>query len=250
MPEAQTGADYHLHCTALGITISCCLVPPAARLLDVMLSGWSLKEASEALISVDLQVTSADKYRVQSRLVDFSAEHKDLVSSFNELLICIAYLVCHKRQDLTLIHGGAVLEQQSQESLIHTLVLGGHKAGKSTYLARQCQQHNRFVSDDLLWINAAGQVLGLGFPLRLRRPISDDVIALYGADQLLAGHSLAYIGPKALPVYPAGEPLHVDRVVLLENYTVNEIPQAQWLSMIEQRLVPIPEPLSASINDV
>lgn len=241
MPEAQAGAGYHLHCTALSVTINCRLVAPIARLLEVMLSGWSLKHASEALVSVDLQVTLADKYRVQSRLVDFSAEHKDLVSSFNELLICIAYLVCHKRPDLALIHGGAMLLQQPHKQMLHSLVLGGHKAGKSTYLARQCQHQHTFVSDDLLWINAAGQVLGLGFPLRLRRPISDDVIALYGADQLLAGHSLAYIGPKALPVFPAGKPLHVDRVVLLEDYTEHEIPQAQWLAMIEQRLIPMPD---------
>jgi hypothetical protein len=234
--------DYRLNSRSLGVSIDCQLVVPAARLLEAMLSGWSLEAVNAPLQAVDMQVGNDDKYIVTSRLVDFEAEHKDLVSAFNEILICLAYLVCYKRQDLSLVHGGAMLAQLPQERVVHTLLLGGHKAGKSTYLARHCHQANIFVSDDLICIDADGQVLGLGFPLRLRRPISEDLIALYGANQLLVGHSLVYIGPKALPVYPAGEVLHVDRVVLLEDYAVNEIPQAQWLAMVEQRLVPIPRP--------
>lgn len=239
--SVHAGSHYQLHCQALDITLNCQLAPPVARLLEVMLSGWSLLVARQPLAWVDLEVEELGKYKVQATSLGFHAEHKDLVSTFNEVLICIAYLVCQKQQELVLIHGGALLMNQPNGQVENTLLLGGHKAGKSTYLAKHCQQDNLFVSDDLLWINGEGLILGLGFPLRLRRPINEDVIALYGAKQLLAGHSLAYIGPKGLPVQPAGKPLHVDRVLLLENFAATVIPQAQWLAMIEQRIVPIPE---------
>lgn len=231
---------YQLHCPAIDVSLHCQLVAPAARLLETMLSGWSLSQVAATIEAVDIQVQGGEKYSVQSPLLDFHAEHKDLISTFNELLICIAYLGCHKCPDMLLIHAGAMIDMQAHEQGQNTLLLGGHKAGKSTYLARHCQQHGHFVSDDLLWINAAGKILGLGLPLRLRRPISDDIINQYGAGQLLAGHSLAYIGPKALPIYPAGESLHLDRVLLLEDYGAKEVPQAHWLAMIEQRIVPIP----------
>ncbi len=241
MPETSNfPSKFCLHCQPLGVSLQCYAEAPMAQLLSGVLSGWELRPTSAAGGHFDVRITCDSKVHVDAPAVSFSASHKDLVSSVNELLIAIAYLVCHQRPDLLLIHAGAMINHEASEQQQNILLLGGHKAGKSTYLATQCQHHGSLVSDDLLLIDESGNLLGLGFPLRLRRPIDEAIVAGIGAENILAGHSLAYLGPKAMPIYAAGKALHVDQVLLLENYQAHSLPQTQWLAMIEQRIVPIP----------
>lgn len=237
-------SQYQLTCPNLGVTINCQLVTPLARLLEVMLCGWQVRPQDIPEDELDIITEHEDKYLVAASGIGFHAQHSDLVSSFNELLIAITYLTCAKGNELILIHGGAMITpvDDSSGTSLNLLFLGGHKAGKSTYLAKHCGAGSVFVSDDLLIINQQGQLVGLGFPLRLRRPIAEEIVQLYGANQLLAGHSLAYLGPKAIQLQEAGVGLHLDGVYLLENYTPKAIPQSQWLMMIEERIIPIPQP--------
>lgn len=235
---------YQLTCSNLGVTINCQLVAPLARLLEVMLRGWQLQSAKLPIDELDIISEADEKYLITASQIGFQARHADLVSSFNELLIAITYLTCAKGDGLILIHGGAMIVpvDEGPHKIQNLLYLGGHKAGKSTYLAKHCGAGSVFVSDDLLIINKQGQLVGLGFPLRLRRPIAEEIVQLYGASQLLAGHSLAYLGPKAIQLQEAGIGLPLDGVYLLENYKPIAIPQAEWLAMIEQRIIPIPQP--------
>ena len=235
---------YQLSCANLGVTINCQLVSPLARLLEVMLRGWQLQPTGLSLDALDIISEFDNKYLISAKQIDFHARHADLVSSFNELLIAITYLTCIKGDELTLIHGGAMITPANDDAAMpqNYLYLGGHKAGKSTYLAKHCGTGSVFVSDDLLIINQQGKLVGLGFPLRLRRPIAEEIVQLYGVNQLLAGHSLVYLGPKAIKLQEAGVGLHIDGVYLLENYTPRAIPQNQWLAMIEERIIPIPQP--------
>lgn len=235
---------YQLNCPNLGVSINCQLVTPLARLLEVMLRGWQLHPQNMSADELDIITQHQEKYLVAASGIGFQAEHGDLISSFNELLIAITYLTCAKGEELILIHGGAMITpaDNNSDTPLNLLFLGGHKAGKSTYLAKHCGAGAVFVSDDLLIINQQGQLVGLGFPLRLRRPIADEIVELYGASQLLAGHSLAYLGPQAIQLQEAGVGLHLDDLYLLEDYTPKAIPQSQWLTMIEERIIPIPQP--------
>jgi len=228
--------DYQLTCSRLDVILNCQLTPPLARLVEVMLCGWQLTKAANANQEdqFDIKTNQADKYQVYAPAIDFDKTHSDLVDAFNELLICIAYLACKKAPNMRLIHGGAMVRDGRIE-----ILLGGHKAGKSSYLARYCNQQDALISDDLLLIDEEHQLFGLGFPLRLRRPIADDILAKVGAKQMLAGHALVYLGPKAFAMYPAGKALEPDRLYLLENYQSQRMMRYKWRSMIEQRLIPV-----------
>jgi len=201
-----------------------------------MLCGWQLTEAAnkESDQPQDITTNQNDKYQVCAPAIDFDKSHSDLVSAFNELLICIAYLTCKKAPNMRMIHGGAMVRSGRIE-----ILLGGHKAGKSSYLARNCSQEDALISDDLLLVDEENQLFGFGFPLRLRRPIADDILEKFGPKQILAGHSLAYLGPKAVAMYPAGKALEPDRLYLLENYQSQRMMRYKWRSMIEQRIIPV-----------
>lgn len=200
-----------------------------------MLCGWQLTKGAnvDQQNRFDIITNQGDKYQVCTPAINFDKSHADLVSAFNELLICIAYLACNKIPNMRLMHGGAMVRDGRIE-----ILLGGHKAGKSSYLARHCTQQDALISDDLLLVDEEGQLYGLGFPLRLRRPVSDDILKKIGAKQMLAGHSLVYLGSKAFAMYPAGKALEPDRLYLLENYQSQRMMRYKWRSMIEQRIIP------------
>lgn len=204
-------------------------------LLEVMLSGWQVTPCDEEGQDILITQTSSQAYSVTAKGIGFSAEHKDLVSTFNELLIAIAFWVCKKDSSLRMFHGAAMIVDGKKQ-----IYLGGHKAGKSSYLARHCYPDGILVSDDLLLINQQEQIMGLGFPLRLRRPVAEDIIELYGANNLLPGHSLVYLGPKALPIHPAGQAFYADEFHLLENYQSKAMPPLRWPELLQKRLIPIP----------
>lgn len=232
-------AQYRLVCPPLGVTINCQLVTPLARLVKVMLCGWKLEKGSFEI--ADIKVSHDPIYQVTAVEIGFHAQHGDLISAFNELLICIAYLTCKKATGLRLLHGGAMIREGK-----FIAVLGGHKAGKSSYFARECHSNNILISDDLLLINKKRQLIGLGFCLRLRRPIAEDIIELYGAKHILAGHSLAYLGPKAISLYPAGLAFKPERLYLLENYQAQRKMRFKWRGLVEKRVIPITERVCSS----
>lgn len=225
-------AQYRLVCSPLDVTISCQLVAPLARLVEVMLCGWQLE--TDSFETADIKVSHDPTYRMTATEIGFHTQHGDLISAFNELLICIAYLTCKKANGLRLLHAGAMLRDGK-----FIAVLGGHKAGKSSYFARQCHSNNILISDDLLLINKKRELIGLGFPLRLRRPIAEDIIELYGAKHILAGHSLAYIGPKAIALHPAGLAFKPEKLYLLENYQAQQQMYFKWTGLVEKRVIPM-----------
>ena len=198
--------------------------------------GWQLQKCGGDLTEeqLDVKTSQDEKYQISTPAIDFNKSHGDLVAAFNELLICIAYLTCMKAPNMRLMHGGAMIRHGRME-----ILLGGHKAGKSSYLARHCNHQDALISDDLLLVDEQHQLYGLGFPLRLRRPIANDIVEKIGANQMLAGHSLVYLGPKALAMYPAGKALEPDRLYLLENYQSQRMMRYKWRSMIAQRIIPL-----------
>lgn len=204
-------------------------------LLEVMLSGWQVTPSDEEGQDILITQTRSEAYSVTAPGISFNAKHKDLVSTFNELLIAIAFWVCKKDPSLRMFHGAAMILDGKKH-----IYLGGHKAGKSSYLARHCYPDGVLVSDDLLLINQPGQIMGLGFPLRLRRPVAEDIIQRYGANNLLPGHSLVYLGPKALPIHPAGQAFYADEFHLLENYQSKPMPPLTWPELLQQRLIKTP----------
>ena len=91
--------------------------------------SWQLTPAtSKALVNqVDIKTYQDNKYQVCAPVIGFDKTHVDLVSAFNELLICITYLACIKAPNMRLIHGGAMLTDGKVN-----ILLGDHKAGLPT----------------------------------------------------------------------------------------------------------------------
>ena len=121
-----------------------------------LLVGWTInKTASDR---TNIHVTKQKKYLIESSSLSFSKSHSDLISSFNQFLIILSYLIANGLKNFELFHGAAILEKKRC-----VVILGDKKSGKSLFVAETCCKTGSAIADDLLLINANLEILTLGF---------------------------------------------------------------------------------------
>lgn len=227
------GGGYILSLPEQGLNIS--LKCPAVfhLLASKLLSGWSCKAVT--LKEYNISVFNDHKYSVVSKRYGLIGRHKDIISTFNVLLNAIAYEVTAKLEYCPLVHAAAF--KKDDERII---VVGNKKAGKSTYIVNQCSSAGECISDDLVvWDNAC-RIMSLGFPVRLRRPINDGLVAKLGKQSFVAGSSLAFVNPKSVNQLPAGKWIDVSKFQLLERETAQSINTTDGYKELANRTIPQP----------
>lgn len=215
----------------LNISLKC---PAEFHLLaSKLLSGWSCKAVT--LKEYDVCVVSDHKNSVFSKRYGLIGRHKDIISTFNVLLNAVAYEVAAQLDHCPLVHAAAF--KKGDERII---VVGNKKAGKSTYIVNQCLGSGECISDDLVvWDNAC-QIMSLGFPVRLRRPINDGLVTKLGKQSFLAGSSLAFVNPKSVNQLPAGKWINVSKFQLLERKKAQSIDTTAGYKELAKRTIPQP----------
>lgn len=198
-----------------------------------LLSGWSYKAVT--LKKYDISVISDHKNSVVSKKYGLIGRHKDIISTFNVLLNAVAYEVTAKLEYCLLVHAAAFKKDDE-----HIIVVGNKKAGKSTYIVNQCSSAGECISDDLvIWDNAC-RIMSLGFPVRLRRPINDGLVAKLGKQSFVAGSSLAFVNPRSVNQLPAGKWIDVSKFQLLEQKQTQSIDTAAGYKELANRTIPQP----------
>jgi hypothetical protein len=202
-------------------------------LVSTLLSGWSYRTVT--LKEYDISVVNDRKSSVVSKKYGLIGRHKDIISTFNVLLNAVAYEVTARLEYCLLVHAAAF--KKDDERII---VVGNKKAGKSTYIVNQCLSAGECISDDLVvWDNAC-RIMSLGFPVRLRRPINDDLVAALGKKSFVAGSSLAFVNPKSVNQLPAGKWIDVSKFQLLEREQTHSIDTAAGYKELANRTIPQP----------
>lgn len=215
----------------LNVSLKC---PSEFHLLaSKLLSGWSFQAVT--LQEYDIYVVSDQKNSVVSNRYGLIGRHKDIISTFNVLLNAIAYEVIAKLEHSLLVHAAAF--KKNDEPII---VFGKKKAGKSTYIVNQCLSAGECISDDLIVWDNARRIMSLGFPVRLRRPISDVLLTKLGKQSFVAGSSLAFVNPKSVNQLNAGKWFDVSRFQLLEREIVKSIDNASGYKELANRTIPEP----------
>jgi len=217
----------------LDVSLKC---PAEFRLLaSKLLIGWSFQTAT--LQEYDVSVVSDQKNSVVSKRYGLIGRHKDILSTFNVFLNAIAYEVIAKLEKCLLVHAAAYKKNDE-----HIVVFGNKKAGKSTFIVDQCSSASECISDDLVvWDNEC-RILSLGFPVRLRRPISDTLVAQLGKQSFLAGSSLAFVNPKSLNQVRAGKWIDISSFQFLEQHIAKSIAKEAGYYQLASRTIPQPKP--------
>lgn len=198
-----------------------------------LMVGWEFTRLSTS--SPNICITKDKKYNVKSIKHGLLGRHTDLVSTFNQFLIGLAYYVADTISDATLIHGAAYIEDSEC-----VLVLGDKKSGKSYLTAQKCSKGALSISDDLLIWDGASKITSLGFPIRLRRPVSDELLTMIGPQNLLVGHSLAFVNPTTLRLQVGGRQWEINKVVILRNGAVQNVYKCNHLETLRMKKIKIP----------
>ena len=217
----------------LDVSLKC---PTEFQLLaSKLLIGWSFQAATRD--EYDVSVVSDQKNSVVSKRYGLIGRHKDIMSTFNVLLNAIAYEVTAKLEKCLLVHAAAYKKNDE-----HIVVFGNKKAGKSPFIVNRCSSASECISDDLVvWDNEC-RILSLGFPVRLRRPISDALVAQLGKQSFLAGSSLAFVNPKSLNQVRAGNWIDISSFQLLERHVVKSMAKEAGYNELANRTIPQPKP--------
>lgn len=179
-----------------------------AALLNETLTGWTFEITSEPKIDVWLTY-SADRYAIDSIVQRKPLFYDDLMDALNETFLSICYIVASQISNAVLIHSAAY---QRGEAI--TLLVGEKGSGKSIQTANRAIDGCQIFADDLvLYSPKEGQFEALGLPIRLRRPIPQDLIALANKNMMIPGKRIAYSRTGIFNIAPAGEKFTVTKLV-------------------------------------
>lgn len=191
-------------------------------LLNVSLSGWKIAP-KEFSTDPQIEVVHDGKFSVCSSSYSGTRPHSDFINALNEVLIAVAYSVRQAKPDYSLVHAAA-LEIDGRK----VVYFGRSKSGKSRYAAMRCVAGARCLADDLLlYSSKAGYFETLGLPIRMRRPLPDDLLNAIDSKKILVGHSLCYLPNAAVSIAPAGQIFVADDLFAFDH---NYQPQPWALS--------------------
>ena len=213
---------YLLKSESLGVEIPVSMPKDFSYLVSVMMVGWSVADSN--FLVPRIAVSQKNKFTVVSEIKGNIGTHSDVISAFNLFLNAVSYEVANSFNNMELLHAASFLKDGKC-----VVVIGDKKAGKSFYMAEKSIENAQIISDDLLlWDSEEQSVLSLGFPVRLRRPINEDILKAIGKDNLLVGSSLVFINPKFTKTIIAGLKSNISRVELRENWSSKIVNQENW----------------------
>lgn len=202
------------------------------KLLDQTLTGWNLNQCAEAKrpeISLDF---NGFEFVITSTLIKSVPVRTDLVDALNEFLLSLAYLTTAKISGARLLHCGAY----SQDGL-NIVVVGDKNAGKSSLVFEKAKGGGTILADDLLvWMPSLAQVMCMGLPLRMRRP----VFGLRGSsfeNKFVAGKQIAYAEKTVFKVAEAGFCFTPDKICQIDNRNLKEVSFIRWPQIIEKHVI-------------
>lgn len=175
-----------------------------------LLTGWIITKSN--YLKTDILISKNNRFTLTCDTVGFEKSHKDIISIFNQLLIAISIHIIKQIPNVKLYHGAAIIENGNC-----FCILGAKKSGKSEYVVEKALSGAFVITDDLLIITDLGRVMCIGFPVRLRRPVRTSLCEEIKENNLIAGHSLAYINPKISKIRPAGKFIKINKILALNN---------------------------------
>ena len=193
--------------------LTCCVAVRAPQaifdLLTVSLSGWDVRpEPEDTQVEPVIDVRDTGKLQVHSRSYTGARPHSDLINTLNDVFIALAFCVRDSKRHFHLMHAAA-LKSGGEISLL----FGSSKSGKSRYIAERCVKGDVCIADDLiLRSETSGLCETLGIPLRLRRPVSLEIVQKIDSSTLLVGHSICYFTPATCALMPAGRVFSPDHL--------------------------------------
>lgn len=196
------------------------------KLLSLTLSGWTYKKLivnDYFELNVSLQNS---KYHIISNLAYVPTPRSDLVDTLNEIFLCLCYMLTAKNRDSLLIHCAAFYENDR-----NSVILASKKSGKSTLVLDKSQQGFSILADDLaIWFPTQGELMCLGLPIRMRRPIPAE-FHLKGQD-FIAGKNIAYSKATSVKCFQVGHLFVPDKIMTLNNRVTKSISFWRWPSML------------------
>lgn len=199
-----------LKAPALAVSLPCTLPPELTQLLGRTLAGWEVVPRGEAAPSEITVTWSGAGYRIDAAAYPSDKGYSDLVDCLNEVLIALAFAVTRADPARQLIHCAGFVREGHGHA-----ILGTRKAGKSLLVAREAACGAQVFADDLMLWSERGTFTALGLPVRLRRPVPEDILAALGHHAMIPGARTCYLSPAATALAPAGTALPLDRVETL-----------------------------------
>ena len=177
-------------------------------LLKETLTGWNFEAASTP--EIDIRITySAGKYEIDSVVQRKPFFYDDLMDTLNEALLSICYVAASQIPDTALIHCAAYRSGRAIN-----LLVGEKGSGKSIQTANRAVDGCQIFADDLaLYFPKQGHFKALGLPIRLRRPIPQDLIAIANKDMLIPGKRIAYSRTGSFNIAPVGKKFTVTNLI-------------------------------------
>ena len=198
------------------------------KILLLTLSGW-VCEDEEHKNCFELQVRQHQgKFRIKSDLVYTPTPRSDPVDTLNEIFLSLCYLLAAKNPDGFLVHCAAFREKD-----INNVILASKKSGKSTLVLEKSQQGSSILADDLaIWFPRRGQLMSLGLPIRMRRPVPGK-FKLRKQD-FIAGKNIAYSVASTFDCFAVGQLFVPDSIMTFDGRELKTIPFWRWPYKLNQ----------------
>jgi len=202
-------------------------------LLGQTLTGWSIQPL-ESCDTPDLTIRKdGDDYVITSILAKPVPVRRDLIDALNEVFLCLSYLITARTFGAYLLHCAAF-----RVDGVNILVFGKKNAGKSSLMLEKARQGATILADDLMiWLPQAAEVMCVGLPLRMRRPVLGLDHGAAVTPQFIAGRQTAYAQKDVFQIAKAGLSFTPDKICQLQNRQLVPVPFMQWPRVIAKHRI-------------
>ena len=203
------------------------------ELLRQTLNGWRfLPWADHSSLDVDVTIEDG-QFNIATDLARKVPIRDDLIDALNEFFLCLAYLLTSKTKGACLLHGAAF-----EESGLYSIVFGKKKAGKSSLIFQKAKDGATILADDLMiWRPKSAEVVCIGLPLRMRRPVVGLTDRGDGRPQFFAGKQTAYTQKDVFRVAAVGQSFTPDRIYRLVDRKLAPVSFIQWPKVIAEHTI-------------
>lgn len=203
------------------------------ELLRQTLKGWCFSPWFD-YNSVEVNVTLENEcFNITTHLARTVPLRSDLIDALNEFFLCLAYLLTSKKNGAHLLHCAAF-----EESGVYSVVFGKKKAGKSSLVFQKAKDGATILADDvMIWLPKSAEVICIGLPLRLRRPVVGIPDNDCGRPQFFAGKQTAYAQKDVFRIAEAGKSFTPDRIYRLIDQKLAPVSLIRWPKVIAEHTI-------------
>jgi hypothetical protein len=194
------------------------------ELLRQTLTGWTL-DPKTGFGTPDIEVRlEGEIFQISTKLTKPVPKRTDLIDTLNEFCLSLAYLVTAKTKNAQLLHCAAF-----DQDGVKSIVFGNKNAGKSSLVFEKAKQGAEILADDMLiWLPKTAEVVCIGLPLRMRRPVIGLNAYENNKPQFIAGKQIAYAQKDVFRIAQAGLSFTPDKIYQYENHELNPISFLNW----------------------